>query len=432
MTLWPTTGLWRHGDFLRLWSGQTVSQFGSQVSQLAIPLAAILVLDASALEVALLSAVEFLPFLLFTLPAGVWVDRLPRRPILIWSDVGRALALLSVPVAYAVGGLTIWQLFAVGFAIGSLTVSFDVGYQSYLPSLVGRHELVSGNSLLEVSRNGAQVAGPGVGGVLVGVLTAPYAILLDALSFAGSALLLLRINTREARPEPAPNRSMLRELGEGLGYVVRHRYWRAMAATTGATNFFWSLVGSVLLVFAVRSLGMSPAVIGLVITLGSLGGLAGALCAARIGRRFGVGPTIVGAAVLFGPPLLLVPAASRGWAIPFLVGAFLLSTAGATIYAITGLSLMQTLTPERLMGRMNASRRFIVFGTIPLGSLVGGVLASQIGLRPTIWVGAIGACFCFLPIAFSPIRRIGAMPTEPEPDLGFAGLAVPAAAHLDA
>jgi MFS family permease len=430
--LWPSTGLWRHADFLRLWSGQTISQFGSQISQLAIPLAAIIVLDASAFEVALLSAVEFLPFLLFTLPAGVWVDRLTRRPILIWSDAGRALALASVPIAYAFGALTIWQLFAVGFVIGTLTVSFDVAYQSYLPSLVQRDALIAGNSLLEGSRSAAQVAGPGVGGVLVGALTAPYAILVDAVSFACSALLVLRIRTLEEAPERVADRSMLRELREGLGYLLRHHYWRAMATTTGATNFFWSLVGSVILVFAVRTLGMSPAVIGLVITLGSIGGLVGALFASRIGRRLGVGPTIVGASVLFGPPLLLVPLASRSWAIPCFVFAFLLSTAGATIYAITGLSLMQTLTPERLLGRMNASRRFIVFGTIPLGSLTGGVLASQLGLRPTIWIGAIGACFCFLPIALSPIRRIGAMPTQPEPDFGYAGLSVPAAAHLDA
>jgi MFS family permease len=430
--LWPTAGLWRHGDFLRLWTGQTISQFGSQVSQLAIPFAAILVLHASAPEVALLGAVEFLPFLLFTLPAGVWVDRLPRRPILVWSDVGRAVALFSIPLAYALGELTIWQLFAVGFAIGSLTVSFDVAYQSYLPSLVEREELVSGNSLLEVSRNAAQVAGPGAGGILVGVLTAPFAILVDAVSFVGSAVFLVRIRKREERPKAAARPSMWRELREGLGYLVGHRYWRAMAATTGATNFFWSLVGSVLLVFAVRRLGMSPEVIGLVITLGSLGGLAGAFVASRIGRRFGVGPTIVGSCILFGPPLLLVPLATRGSAIPLFVIAFVLSTAGSTIYVITGLSLMQTLTPERLLGRLNASRRFIVFGTIPLGSLVGAVLASQLGLRPTIWVGAVGACFCFLPVALSPVRRIRTMPTEPERDLPELGLAVPAAAHLDA
>jgi predicted MFS family arabinose efflux permease len=225
---------------------------------------------------------------------------------------------------------------------------------------------------------------------------------------------------------------MRRELVEGLGYLVRHRYWRAMAITTGGTNFFWMICGSILLVYAVRTLGMSPELIGLVLTLGSLGGLAGALVAGRLSRRFGVGPTIVGATVMFGPPLVLVPLAPQSFPIPALVLAFLVSSAGGTIYVITGLSLMQTLTPERLLGRMNASRRFIVFGAIPLGSLTGGVLASSIGLRPTLWVGAIGACFCFVPMALSPIRHIGAMPTEPEPDPVPLGSPLPAGVHLDA
>jgi predicted MFS family arabinose efflux permease len=192
------------------------------------------------------------------------------------------------------------------------------------------------------------------------------------------------------------------------------------------------ICGSILLVYAVRSLGMSPEVIGLVLTLGSLGGLAGAFAAGRLSRRFGVGPTIVGASVLFGPPLILVPLAPESAPIPVLVLSFLLSTAGGTIYVITALSLMQTLTPERLLGRMNASRRFIVFGSIPLGSLAGGLLASSIGLRPTLWVGAVGACFCFLPIALSPIRQLGAMPTEPEPDPLPLGAPLPVGVHLDA
>jgi MFS family permease len=430
--VWPQGGLWRHPDFLRLWSGQTVSQFGTQVSQLAIPLAAILVLEASAFEVALLSTVEFLPFLFFTLPAGVWVDRLPRRPILILGDVGRAAALLSVPLAYGLDALTIWQLYGVGFAVGTLTVFFDVAYQSYLPSLVERNQLVQGNSLLEISRTGGQVAGPGIGGFLVGALTAPYAILLDAVSFASSAVLLSRIRTEEPRVEPVERPSMRRELSEGLRYLVRHRYWRAMAITTGGSNFFWMVCGSILLVYAVRSLGMSPELIGLVLTLGSLGGLAGALLAGRLSRRFGVGPTIVGASVLFGPPLVLVPLAPQSSPVPVLVLAFAVSTAGGTIYNITALSLMQTLTPERLLGRLNASRRFVVWGTIPLGSLIGGVLASQIGLRPTLWVGAIGACFCFLPVALSPLRHIGAMPTEPEADPPLGGAPLPAGVRLDA
>jgi predicted MFS family arabinose efflux permease len=282
-----------------------------------------------------------------------------------------------------------------------------------------------------VSRSGAQIAGPGLGGLLVGLLGAPYALVLDAASFAVSAVLVLAIRAREPRPEPGAAPSMWRELREGLAYLVRHRYWRPLAVTTAAANFFWSMVGAVLLVYAVRELGMSPATIGLVLTLGGIGGLAGALFAPRIGRSLGVGATVVGASVLFGPPLLLVPLAAGATTIPVLVLSFTLSTAGATIYAITGLSLMQTLTPERLLGRMNASRRFIVFGAIPLGSLAGGTLASQLGLRPTIWIGAIGASACFLPIALSPVRRIGPMPNEPELDAASPGIPLPAA-QLDA
>lgn len=207
MRAWPHHGLWRHPDFLRLWSAQTVSQFGSQVSQLALPLAAILVLDSSAFEVALLGTVEFLPFLLFALPAGVWVDRLRRKPILVLGDLGRALALGSIPIAYAFDTLTIWQLYAVGFLVGVGTVFFDVAYQSYLRSLVERSQLVDGNSKLEISRSGAALAGPGLAGVLIGAITAPFAILIDAVSFVASAGLIVRIRRPESVPEPTANRA---------------------------------------------------------------------------------------------------------------------------------------------------------------------------------------------------------------------------------
>src|SRR5437764_3222133 len=197
--LWPHGGLWRHADFLKLWSAQTVSQFGSAVSQVALPLVAVLSLHATAFQVAALSTVEFLPFLLFTLPAGVWVDRLPRRPILVIGDAGRALALGSIPFVAAVGHLTLVQLYVAGFVTGTLTVFFDVAYQSYLPSLVEREQLVDGNSKLEVTRSGAQVAGPGLAGLLIKLATAPYAILVDTASFLFSGGFLLAIGKREGR-----------------------------------------------------------------------------------------------------------------------------------------------------------------------------------------------------------------------------------------
>jgi MFS family permease len=202
---WPTGGLWRNADFLKLWSAETVSQFGTQVSQLALPLAAVLVLDASAFQVAALGTVEFLPFILFTLPAGVWVDRVPRRPILIAGDFGRAALLASIPIAYLADALTLGQLYVVGFLIGIFTVFFDVAYMSYLPALVEREHIIEGNSKLEVSRSSAQIGGPGFGGVLVQIFTAPYAILVDAVSFLGSGLFILRIRKQEPRPEAASN-----------------------------------------------------------------------------------------------------------------------------------------------------------------------------------------------------------------------------------
>ncbi len=405
MRLWPTGGLWRHSDFLRLWSAETISQLGTQVSQLALPLTAILILDASAFQVAFLTTVEFLPFVLFTLPAGVWVDRLPRKPILVIADIGRAVALLSVPVTYALDALTIWQLYVVGFAVGIGTVFFDVSYQSYLPSLVDRDRLVEGNSKLEISRSGAFVAGPGLAGVLVGAITAPYAVLVDALSFLASAGFLARIRTAEERPARTTNTSVGRELREGLRYLVSHRYWRPFAICTATSNFFSNVAFSIFLVYAVRTLDMSPQLIGLSLIPIGVGGLCAAAFAGRLSTRFGVGPTIILAAALFGPAALLVPIAPVSFPLPFLIVSFALLGFAGVLYNITGISLIQTLTPERLLGRLNASRRFVVWGTVPLGALVGGVLASTIGLRPTLWVGAIGSCSCFIPIMLSPLRN---------------------------
>jgi len=409
MRVWPSGDLWRHGDFLRLWSAQTISQFGSQVSQLALPLVAILVLDASAFEVALLSTVEFLPFLLFALPAGVWVDRLRRKPILVLGDLGRAAALASVPAAYAFDELTIWQLYAVGFLVGVGTVFFDVAYQSYLPSLVDRSRLVDGNSKLEVSRSGAALAGPGLAGVLIGAITAPYAILVDALSFIGSAALIVRIRRPEIFPELSEKPSMRRELVEGLRYLLGHRFWRPLALTVAVSNFFNTLAFSIFLVYAVRDLELSATVIGLVLGIGNVGWLLGAVAANRLSARLGVGPTLVGSSLVFGPALLLVPAAPQSQPTPFLVAALILASFAGIVFNVTGLSFQQAVTPDRLLGRLNATIRFIVWGVIPLGSLTGGALASLIGLRPTLWVGAIGGSLSFLPLLLSPVRSIGDM-----------------------
>jgi MFS family permease len=402
-------GLWGHRDFLSLWGSQTISQFGSQVTFLALPLVAILVLEESTFPVAVLTTVEYLPFLLFALPAGVWVDRLRRRPILILGDLGRAAALVSVPVAHWLGVLTIWQLYAVGFATGICTVFFDVAYQSYLPALVGREQIVEGNSKLEVSRSAANIAGPGVAGLLVAALTAPVAILADAISFLSSAFLLGLIKKVEEPPPREERRSMKAELGEGLRYVFTHPYQRGMVAAVALSNFFGNLVYSILLVYAVRGLGLSAGTIGVALAVGNLGTLAAALTARRISDRLGVGRTIIYALGLFGPGTLLIALAPKDLAIPFLIASGLVVGFGVILFNVTAISLIQAITPDRMLGRANASRRFVVWGVIPVGGLVGGALGATIGLRETIFIGSIGSFVALVPILVSPIRSVGKM-----------------------
>jgi MFS family permease len=394
---------------MRLWSAQTISQFGSQVTVLALPLVAILVLDASAFEVAALTTVEWLPWLLFSLPAGVWVDRMRRRPVLILADLGRGAALLSIPIAYWLDALTLGQLYVVGFATGVLTVFFDVAYQSYLPSLVERRQLSDGNSKLEISRSAAGLVGPGMAGLLVQLVTGPVAVLGDAISFFVSAGFLGGIR-REERFEPGPKESRLvHEIVEGIRYVLGNEYLRPSMAFVAVSNFFNQVVWTMFVVYAVRSLGWTPATIGLVLALGNLGFLAGAVLAPRIASRAGVGVTMIATAALCCWPLLLVPVAPAEYAIPAVVVALVVVSFGGVVYNVVAISLFQAITPDRLLGRMNASRRLVVWGVVPLRSLTGGVLTALIGLRPTLFVGA---SLAFLPLLFSPVRSLHDVPDE--------------------
>jgi MFS family permease len=416
---YPRSGLWRHPDFMKLWSGQTVSEFGTAVSQLAIPTIAVLALHASAFQVASLGTVEFLPFLLFTLPAGVWVDRLPRRAILIVGDLGRGALGLSIPIAYALGDLHLAQLYLVGFLTGVLTVFFDVAYQSYLPALVEREQLVEGNSKLEVTRSGAQLAGPGFAGLLIKLATAPYAILVDTASFVFSGGFLIAIRKREdwaRKPEDGARPSLRSELWEGLRYVLGHRLLRPQAISTGTSNFFSNVVYAILIVYAYRRLHLSPFAVGIVFSLAGLGWMAGAAASSRLQGRLGVGGTTVLGTLCSGPGLLLMPLAPRSFPLPMLIAGGVIGSFGAVVYNIAQVSLRQTITPQRLQGRMNSVMRFLVWGTIPLGSLTGGALASSIGLRETLFVGAAGGFLSVLPIVLSPIPKLREFP-EPEEDV---------------
>jgi len=455
----PRRSLFRKPNFAKLWTAATISLFGTGISQLAIPFIAAVLLNASPGEVGLLATVEFLPFLLFTLPAGVWVDRFPRRRILVIGDLGRAVMLVSIPIASAAGVLTIWQLYLVGFVNGVMTVFFDVADQSYLPTILERDELADGNAKLQISQSAATILGQPFGGGIVALLTAPVAVLVDAVSYLGSAGLILSIRERakaaaaDRRP-PSPAEGMLAteaddvaagsmggvsvaveaavadpdaaeakpaggmraQIFDGLRFITRHEYLGNIAATTGISNLFSNIGGAIFPVYAYRTLGMTPATVGLIGGLAGAGILLGALVTTRIQHRIGVGRTIVLGAAATGPAGLLVPLASPDTAVLLIGAAFFLTSICNVIYNVSQVSLRQAVTPDRLLGRMNASMRFLVWGTIPIGSLIGAGLSELIGVQETVWVSAILGLFAFLPVLVSKVPGIQTIPTgEPEP-----------------
>jgi MFS family permease len=417
----PSGALWHHRDFMKMWTGQSISEAGSQVSQLAIPWLAAVELHATPLEFSLLGVFGFLPFILFALPAGVWVDRLRRLPILIVGDAARAALLILIPILWATGVLEIWHLLVLEFVIGIFTVFFDVAYQSYLPSLVDREELIEGNSKLQLTVSIAQVGGPSVSGGLIAAITAPYAIVVDAASFVISAAFMLRIRHRETLPEHLEGEErpkMWPQVKEGLHWVVGHRWLRYIASYTATANFCGSVLFAIFLLYAVRSLHLSAVELGVTFAVGAAGSILGALAANRLQQAFGVGPTIVGTAVFGSFGGILYPLAPHSFPLPFLMLGQAIFMFGAVTYNITQVSLRQAITPERLQGRMNAAMRWIVWGTIPLGTLTGGAIATGTNLKTALWVGAIGELFAAVPLLLSSVRKIGEMPApveEPTP-----------------
>jgi MFS family permease len=412
------TGLWQHRDFVLLWSGQAISELGSAVTTLVLPLTAVVLLNASTFQVGLLSAATTVPFLIIALPAGVVVDRIAKRRLMIGCDVARMIIIGSVPVAAALGVLTLGQLFAVALLTGLLTVFFDVAYQSYVPSLIGNDQLVDGNGKLGATQSFAQVAGPGIGGALYGLLRAG-AMTADALSYAVSTVSMMLIRAREAgapaRARPAagaPAARLRTEVFAGLGFVVRHRVLRKIAACTGTANLFGAMVTAVEIIFLVRVLHVRPAYTGLLIGAGSIAGVAGGILSGRIGRWVGTARMIWFSILVFGSVQLLVPLAEPGWRLAlFAVGLAGLSFT-VVLYNIAQLSYRQSICPPDLLGRMNAAMRWIVWGTLPLGGLLGGALGTAIGVRPTIWVGVTGSWAAGLFVLFSPLRTMRDIPSR--------------------
>ena len=404
-------GLWHHLEFRRLWIGETVSQFGTQVTFLALPLVAILIVHASTFEVGLLTALDTLGFLVVGLPAGAWVDRMRFRSVLIVNDLLRAAALGSIPLAYALDMLTIGQLYVVAVVAGVCTVFFDVAYQSYLPALVDRSALVEGNAKLQASESVSQIAGPSLGGALIQALQAPYAILVDAVSFLWSAAWVAAIQTRPPKPERKPDRHLGREIKEGVVFVVRNRMLRAIAMCTGSSNLCSSMAFAVFYVLLARDLDVSPGIIGLIMSTSAIGGLVGSLVASKVAARFGQGPTIW-MSTAFGAPLgFVAPFVYKDWTLVLLALAQVLWWGTVVVYNITQVSFRQGLCPPHLLGRMNATMRFLVWGTMPLGGLLGGVLGETIGVRQTLLVAAIGGCLPWLPVFLSPLRTMRELPS---------------------
>lgn len=421
-------GLWRNADFLKLWAGESISVFGSQLTTLALPLLAAVTLGASPGAMGLLAAASTAPILLLGLPAGVWVDRRRRRPLLLAADSGRAVLLAAIPLAALLGRLDLPLLYGVAFLAGALTVVFDVAYQAYLPALVTRAHLVEGNGKLEVSRSLAQVAGPAAAGALVALLTAPLTIALDALSFVASAACLALIRRPEAAPATARQRRNLgREIAEGLRFVAGHRLLRTLVGVNALGNLCGGALFAQQILFMVRTLGLPPAGIGAILAVAGPSGLLGALVVAPATRRLGVGRTLLAGTVLFtaGDFALAFAGGSRLSTVALLVLAQALIGVGSPLYNITAISLRQALTPDRLLGRVTASARLVSVGTLPLGALLGGALSERFGVRATLVVAAVGM---LLPLVWLVRSPVGALREPPAAGSSVSG---GRARHLD-
>ncbi|MEE1824233.1 MFS transporter [Streptomyces sp. BE20] len=423
-------------DFRLLLSGAVAAQAGTQVTLVALPLVAVLELDATPFQVGLLTAAETAAFLLVGLPAGAWLDRMRKLPVLVRADLLRCLAVGSIPVAGVLDALTLVQLYLVALVTGVATVFFDVAHQSYLPVLLPREQLIAGNGAIETVRSSAQIAGPGLGGGLVQLLGAPLAIVADAFGYLASAVLLSRIRAHEPQPRTEPGRSLREDVAEGVRFVVGHPLLRVIATATAASNLFSAVLMAVQTVFWVRVLDLSPAAIGVLLSVSAVGGLAGAVCAGPLARRIGQGRLIWLAPLVTGPFALLWPLADGGaGAVLFAVGGVVVLF-GAVAYNVAQVSFRQSLCPPELLGRMNATMRFLVWGTLPLGALIGGTVADTAGPRAALWVCAVGTLVVPVPLLLSPLRGMRDLPSGPwaepvpDPEAGSGPDAGPASAGV--
>jgi len=391
---------------MKLWAGQTISELGSRITRDGVPYAAVLVLNAPASQMGFLTAVGAASVLLFGLLAGVWVDRVRRRPILIAADLARAAILASIPIAAFAHRLSMVQLYVVIAMTGFCTVFFDVAYQSYLPSLVERENLLEGNSKLAMSSSAAEIAGPSLTGILVQLITAPIAILFDAISFLISAVSVILIRKPEP-PHQAPTTTP--HPIAGLRFVFGHPLLRPLAFFSITTFFSMGLLGPLYVLYAIRELHISSAELGLAISMGGAGSLIGATLAPAIGRRLGLGHTFIGSALAMAAAYAFIPLAQGPRPLPLiflmiqqLIGDFAFST-----YLINVLTLRQSLAPEEMLGRVNAAMQLMTRGVFPVSALAGGILATAIGIRPTLTIAVSGLLAASLWLIASPLRGLG-------------------------
>lgn len=378
--------------FKRLWLGQTVAQVGAQVSLLAIPLIAVVLLRASALQMGLLGAAATLPVLLVALPLGVVADRVDPRSLLVAADAGRAMLAGLVSILAVTHRLTMTALFAAVAGAGTLTAMFDIAHQSLLPRLLPPAALAAKNAQLEASRAASQVAGPGLGGALAQWVTAPVAVGATALTYLASLVALLGLPKAPAATRGARGGDPAEQIRVGLAWLVGQPALRAVAGCTATANFFGTMAGAVYVLFAVRVVGLSPLFLGLVYAGQSMGGIAGAWLAPALAERLGVGRTLLVAAITFSAAPLLVPWAPHRLllAVPLLAGAGMVQLGARSVYTVTQVSMRQRITPHELLGRCNASMRFLAWAGLPFGFLAGGLAATLVGTRDTLWVAAAG------------------------------------------
>ncbi len=406
----PTPALWRNGAFVRVWTAATISVFGSFVTRIALPFVAILTLHAGAIEVAILRSLDLVAALLVGFVAGAWVDRLRRRPVLIWADIGRAVLLGTIPIAAIGGWLTLPQVFIVSALAAVLTTFFDVADRAYLPSVVGRSELVRANGALAATSSAMEFVAFGVAGFLVNLLTAPIAIAIDALSFVASAVLLGSIRKPEPPPPPAADREpVMDEIREGLRLVVHDPVLRGLAWGTMGLAAMWGVFGATWLLFVTDDLHLDPAVIGVVAALGGFGSLLGAVFAERAVRRFGLGPVVVASLLFAALGNLLIPLAPASLpvlAIGCLIGQQLIGDTAVTVFDVTEISVRQARVGDRQLGRVNATVRVAMVMAQLAGTLVGGLVAELIGLRGAAFLAPVFALLGAWLMFRSPVSRL--------------------------